>query len=177
MKSPHRSPTSSCSFSLRRSGVTAHPVHHTDVKGLAPRAAPTRESRQLANERQRGLPAEARTERAVPRVNLPCNLGPALFIFSVTWGYFSYYSSWGEIDSRTGLRSFVSRLASAASPALLGTTACTTVTTLALHQPPEVLFLPASLLSERCVGLLLASGHLIPLLSSPLRLPLLALES
>lgn len=149
MKSPHRSPTSSCSLSLWRSGVT---THHTDIKGLAPRAAPTRECRQLANERQRGLPAEARTERAVPWVNLLCNLDPALFIFSVTWGYFSYYSSWGETNSRIGLRSFVSRLVSAESPALLGTTVHCRHHTVALHQPPEVLFLPASLLSERCVA-------------------------
>lgn len=104
------------------------------------------------------MPAEARTERRVPPVNLPCNLGPALFIFSVTWGYFSCCSSWGEAESHIGLRSFVSGLVSAESPALLGTTACTAITTLvALHQPPKVLFLPASLPSERWVGLLLVS--------------------
>lgn len=127
-----------------------------------PLSGPAREDRRLAKERQWGMPAEARAERTVPRANLPCNLGPTLFAFSVTWGYFSCCSSWGETESRIGLQSFVSRLVSAESPALLGTTACTAGTALVtLRQPPEVLFLPASLLSERWVGLLLASWHLI----------------
>lgn len=152
MKSPHRSFTSSCPPLLFGEVVSLHIIR---TSKSWPLEQPLLENTDGANERQRGMPAEARTGRTVPRVNLPCNLGPALFIFSVTWGYFS----WGETDSRIGLWSFVSRLVSAESPALLGTTtACIAVTTLvALHQLPEVLFLPASLLSERWVGLFLAS--------------------
>lgn len=45
--------------------------------------------RQLESERQWGMPAEARTEGTVTWVNLLCDLGPTLFIFSVTSGHSS----------------------------------------------------------------------------------------
>lgn len=60
-------------------------------------------ARQLDNERQWGMPAEARTEGTVTWVNLLRNLGPTLFIFRVTYGHVSCCSLWGEADSHIGL--------------------------------------------------------------------------
>lgn len=113
--------------------------------------------RQLESERQRGMPAKARTEGTVTWVNLLCDLGPTLFVFRVTSGHFSHCSL--SVTPRLTVGS-VAFLAAWFLPhhllhwrpqlALLLPT-----TLVALRQLAAVSCLPASLLSDRWGGPLL----------------------
>lgn len=59
---------------------------------------------QLESERQWGIPTDARAEGTVPWVSLLCDLGPTLFIFSVT------LRSLCGCSLSVGLRCFASRV-------------------------------------------------------------------